>query len=158
MISSLRPLHVQNAPHTNKTDEQSCPHPDSNLQSQQSVSCKPTPQTVWPPRSAMILYDISHWWMGMDGALVEWYWQGNIELNTRGKISLSATLLSTEHIWTGPGSNPRMSGETPATNPSSHGPAFHLEGAVFFNFVWVQKGLRHRRTRQIITSNFQQPL
>ena len=63
----------------------------------------------------------------MDGALVKLYWQGNNKLNAHGNVSLSASLLSTEHIWTGPGSTPGISGETPATNLPSYGPVTHVE-------------------------------
>jgi len=86
----------------------------------------------------------------MDGALVKLFWQGNNKLNAHGNVSLSASLLSTEHIWTGPGSTPGISGETPATNLPSYGPAIHVEPMFVCLFACVQRGLRRRRKR----SNF----
>jgi len=63
----------------------------------------------------------------MEGALVEWYWLKNNELNTRRKISLSASLLSKEKTENGPRSTPGMGGETRGTNSHSHGPAIHVK-------------------------------
>ena len=39
-------------------DEQPCPQPDSNPQSPQSNSCKPTPQTTWTPAPALCISPI----------------------------------------------------------------------------------------------------
>jgi hypothetical protein len=42
---------------------------------------------------------------------------------TREKTCPSATLSTTNHTWTDPGSNPGLRGERPATNRLSHGTA-----------------------------------
>ena len=39
--------------------------------------------------------------------------------STRGKTCPSATLSTTNHTWTDPGSNPDLRGGRPATNPVS---------------------------------------
>jgi hypothetical protein len=54
-----------------------------------------------------------------NGAPVEWNWQGKTEV-LREKTCPSATLSTTNHTWTDPGSNPGLRGERPATNPLSH--------------------------------------
>jgi hypothetical protein len=44
--------------------------------------------------------------------------------STLGKTYPSATLSTTNSIWTDPGSNPGLRGERPATNGLSHGTAY----------------------------------
>jgi hypothetical protein len=54
---------------------------------------------------------------------VDWNWQGK-SLRTRGKTCPSATLSTTNPIWTEPGSNPGLRGGRPAANRLSHGTAW----------------------------------
>jgi hypothetical protein len=44
--------------------------------------------------------------------------------STRGETCTSATLSTTNHTWTKPELNPRLSGWRPAANRLSHGTAF----------------------------------
>jgi hypothetical protein len=71
--------------------------------------------------------------------------------STRGRNCLSATLSSTNPIWTIPRSNPGLRGETPATNRPSRGTAYavkilsrflqpiccHFVGAVLHNNLYI---------------------
>jgi hypothetical protein len=43
--------------------------------------------------------------------------------STWGKTCHSATLLTINHTWTDPGSNPTLRGDRPATNCLNHGTA-----------------------------------
>jgi hypothetical protein len=51
--------------------------------------------------------------------------------STRRKTCPSATLSTTNPIWTDPGSNPGLRGKRPATNRLSHGTAFGLVQSTF---------------------------
>jgi hypothetical protein len=55
-------------------------------------------------------------------APVEWNWQGKTEV-LGGNLS-HCLLSTTNSTWTGPGSNPGLRGERPATNRLSHGTAY----------------------------------
>jgi hypothetical protein len=57
-----------------------------------------------------------------NGAPVTWNWQGTTEVHGE-KSCPSATLSTTNPMWTYPGSNPGLRGERPATNRLSHGTA-----------------------------------
>jgi hypothetical protein len=59
-----------------------------------------------------------------NGALVEWNWQGKIEV-LGVKTCASGTLSTTNPTWTERGSNPGLLGERPTTNRLSHGTASH---------------------------------
>jgi hypothetical protein len=56
--------------------------------------------------------------------------------STRVKICPSATLSTTNPIWTDPGSNPGLRGERPATNSLSHGTA-----SSEFSILWSVSGV-----------------
>jgi hypothetical protein len=59
--------------------------------------------------------------------------QGKTEV-LGGKTCLSATLFTTNPIWTDPGSNPSLRGGMPATNRLSHGTAYiNLLSVDFFH-------------------------
>ena len=134
--------------HTHQTDVQPCPQPDSNPSSQKSVGCKPTSWSVGATGPAITLYsyDISEWWKRMEGALLEWCWLKNNDLNTRRKIILSASLLSKEHTRNGPRSNPVLRGVTPATNLHRHSRSILVEHV----FVWW--GSKRTPTSEITSS------
>jgi hypothetical protein len=79
------------------------------------------------------LYSVGGRWLNEYGALVEWYWQGKIEV--LGKACPSATLSTTNPTWTGVWSRPSLCSEMPATKRLSHGTA-PLKTKINLNYMW----------------------
>jgi hypothetical protein len=80
----------------------------------------------------------------MDGALVEWYWQGNNELNTRRK-SASVTVSYPKNIHRMVQDRPlELAKRLRKLIPPAPAGTFVKSACLF---AWVQKGLRHRRNR-----------
>jgi len=75
------------------------------------------------------------------GALVKWYWQGDIEVLRKKRPN--ATWSTTNLTGTYPGSNPGLKGERPVTNHMSYSMA--LKGKINLNSGKEYKWLCNRR-------------